>query len=264
MNPIVILDDPEPAPRRNLAHPLQDEALADVLVLFSDGSAMSDRWGGCGVAFWNGEHWAGRAVALGPLARGSYAAEALGILEALKMAGQMLRPEQKVVEICVDHSGLVSTIRDASEGLSWRVEDFVLRVMAERERLMDRGIEVRLTWVKGHDIHAGNEMADHLARIGAQRSSEGHLGGSWENPGLGEVAVSSQKLMELSQLAEHTTDWRKATEGQRKLIDVQRRARKVERRTQKLVYRKGHQPEHRREHRGKPMVLRSGAVLSYR
>lgn len=266
--PIVILDDPEPAPTRDLERPLQGETLADVLVLFSDGSAINNRWCGCGVAFWDGQQWTGKAIGLGHHARGAYAAEALGIAEALKVAGQMLRPEHKVVEICTDHLGLVETIRNASESRIWRDEYFVEEVKDERERLVACGVEVRLTWVKGHDVHAGNEMADLLAGVGALRSSQGHFGSSRENPNPGEVAVSHGDMLKMSQRAESTTDFRRLTIPERALVEAQRRAQKIARKQERRVLKlklkhREHQTEHRMEHSRHQMVLRSASVLPY-
>jgi ribonuclease HI len=42
-----------------------------------------------------------------------------------------------------------------------------------RRFLTDKGIEVKFSWVKGHDAHLGNEIADKLAGIGSLTSGQG-------------------------------------------------------------------------------------------
>lgn len=41
--------------------------------------------------------------------------------------------------------------------------------------LSEKGIEVKFTWVKGHDAHLGNEIADKLAKIGSMTAGQGEV-----------------------------------------------------------------------------------------
>ena len=257
----LILDDPEPAPGRDLTTPPQDEAPDNVFVLFSDGSFLerAGRSGGCGVALWNGRQWTGKAVALGTI-RSSYDAEAKGILEALKLASQMPPLEHAVVELCVDHRGLVARIEYAIESGDWRE---LTGIMHERHNLMGRGIEVRLKWVRGHDVHAGNEMADILARVGADRSSERYLAGLRGYSNRGEVAISYWDMLKMSQEAEYiTAETRRAAWRERLFDGAQRRDTrgwKAARRALKLQYRSrqhqaGHPSEYQVEQRDLPYM----------
>ena len=229
-NPIEILDDPVQvqvqvhvqAPKRRPILAEQSGAGDAVLVLFSDGSAINDVWGGCGVAFVKNGHWSGKAFALGHIRGGSWEAEARAIFEAFRLANDLLLPHHKVVEVCSDHQGLVQGYNGVGRGRQERDHMFQ-SVLQMGTHLRALGVEVRVTWVKGHDVYAGNEMADHLARMGATRSAQGHGGNAWDNPGLGELDISDRTVSTLSTNAESVTRQRLLTKDERAIQREERR-----------------------------------------
>lgn len=211
-DPILILDFPEPAlatssairPPVQLPVPRPAAAAHDVaahsrLVLFADGS-FSAGHGGSGVAFWRDGHWNGKAFALGRIPGKSYEAEARAILEAFKIAGDMVQPHHRMVEVCTDHKGLVETFYDITKARTQQTSSWAPKILQMGTALRSRGVQVRLTWVKGHGVHAGNQMADLLAGIGSERSAQtqGVVLGNWFNPNVGEVHIGPRTMVGLS------------------------------------------------------------------
>lgn len=244
-DPIEILDVPvrvpvqSPAPAPVIADPR--DARNSVLVLFSDGSAISDIWGGCGVAFFKNGNWSGKAFAIGRVRGGSWETEARAIVEAFRLAPGLLLPHHKVVEVCSDHDGLVRAYNGIGSGRQAQDPTFKEGLQL-RMQLIASGVEVKMTWVKGHDVYAGNQMADYLARLGSQRSAEGHDGNAWTNPNLGELLVSAGQLSEMSAHAKFAARQRLSTVNQRTDARaqrlLQRQQTRSERRLRKLELRK--------------------------
>lgn len=216
-NPILLSDDEGEAPVRDLPAELQAHAAAEVLALFTDGSAIRDLWCGCGVAVWRDGHWDGKAVALGRIAKGSYAAEAHGVMEAFRLADQLLGPRHVAVEVYTDHKGIVDELKRGEQGLPIR-DQLVWTVCNEGDMLRRRGVQVNVQWVKGHSGDRGNEMADMLARLGAEATMQGMRGQL-------EIAKASMAQM----------IWRA---DQRMKGKHQHRVQAAERRLRKLEYRR--------------------------
>lgn len=159
------------------------------------------------MAFWTNGHWSGKAYALGFLPGGSYEAEARAMVEALKLAVEMLRQDHKLVEVCSDHSGLVKYMEGVARPRSH--DQWVPKIIKLVNHLRRFGVLVKATWVKGHDIHAGNQMADLLAGIGSKRSAEGYGRNSvdsWLNPDVGEVSLAYTVRQTLCLLTEKPAD----------------------------------------------------------
>lgn len=197
------------------------------LALYSDGSIAKGSWGGCGVAYWNNGHWCGRAIALGPL-RKSGIAEMLGIYHAYKLASQLLIPEHRLVVIYTDVIEMAKKIADAKLP-RYRNDELLQRIVLEDDSLLRQGVEVKICWVKGHSVSAGNQMADLLAGMASEQASFGHGGQSWENPDLGLVPIPAQLLRGLSQKAE--------SKAANRLRDLRNGHTKAERRAHKIQQR---------------------------
>jgi ribonuclease HI len=185
-------------------------------------------------------NWSGKAFALGQIRGGSWEAEARAIIEAFRLAGDLLLPHHKVVEVCSDHMGLVNGYNGF--GRVRQAQDHMFQnVLQMGAHLTARGVEVKVTWVKGHDVYAGNEMADYLARLGARRSAQGHDGDAWNNPNLGELDVSDQALSTMSTNAESVALHRLLTKDERVVRREERRIHRektrVQRRERKLQLR---------------------------
>ena len=218
---------PDPTPGE------QDVAPWNKLVVFSDGCLLESCWGGCGVAYFNGGHWHGKAIALGNTPGGSYEAEARGVVAAFQQAAELLRPHHQRVEICTDHSGIVDAFHGAGKIQSYR-ESLLALIWVEYANLADRGVEVKLSWVRGHDVHAGNEMADGLARLGAEKSRGGYgAGGVWVNPSVGVAEVDRRVLLSMSVKAEIRSTLKAGTAEVREANRELRRERKMKMRLEK-------------------------------
>ena len=253
-NPILVLDNAVPIPKPALAGLAsatstqmraptctgQTVASRDTLVFFSDGSAINDRWAGSGVAFWQNGHWTGKAFALGHVFRGSYEAEAHAIGEAFKLAAAMITPCHRVVEVCTDHMGLVECFQNTQQIRA--TDHCAQKVVNMGFQLAQMGVEVKLTWVKGHDVHAGNQMADRLARYGAERSA--YHGGSSDSA-LGEVEVNRDTLLEFSTNSEHSAGLMLGTVKIRAAARKKRIAQRKGERSERLARRQGEKDDRR-------------------
>lgn len=192
---------------------------ADVLALFADGSFIGRRWGGAGVAYMKRGSWSGSAIALGVIGS-SDEAEMRAIHEALKLAGELLRGEHRVLHVYSDSRSSLNTIHIARA--FGRVRTAATHsAVVEMDRIIGRGYEVQLSWVKGHNISAGNEMADLLAGVASRKSRDGCvLGSRWDNPDLSEVALSERQLQKMAREVEIRTYLRRRTnEGNLKRTD---------------------------------------------
>ena len=201
------------------------------LTLFADGSFIENRWGGAGVAYMKNGTWSGRAVALGQV-RTSLVAEMEALYEAFRLARELLRPEHGRLSIQTDSmSALHFTGNGRNSGYYERLKQTLL---AERRSLRSSGVDVELSWVKGHSISAGNEMADLLAGMASKEARNGNTPRFWNDPDLGPVAISSSKMKTMSARVEAVTNWRRIKlHGGARETDA-----KAERRNRKLQMRR--------------------------
>ncbi len=90
-------------------------------------------------------------------------AEMLAIKEALSWIKSFQDPLERKVEIYSDSQSAVTVLsgHEAKDKLS-----------LETMLLMKQLPQVTVTWVKGHSDNTGNELADMLARIGAERAKD--------------------------------------------------------------------------------------------
>lgn len=79
--------------------------------------------------------------------------------------------------VCENAEGRVDKWEQAgwltSTGVPPKNMDSWQHFLKTRRFLTDKGIEVKFSWVKGHDAHLGNEIADKLAGIGSLTASTG-------------------------------------------------------------------------------------------
>ncbi|KAI0474894.1 hypothetical protein GGR56DRAFT_675077 [Xylariaceae sp. FL0804] len=216
--PLGIPEDPADVQMQLAGHVDTSE---DVLALFSDGSINFSKGGGAGVAFQQNGHWSGKAFALDRLEIDSYEAEAEAIGEAFNTAAEMLAPHHKTVEVFTDHQGLFEAYSGLHEPKEAQKPAFG-RVLEAGAQLEGRGVEVRLTWVKGHGVWAGNTMADSLARLGAEASAK-----ELNSDGTRQVHVADDEIARLWASAENASKTRVAAAGPRWARGRLRRIRQV-------------------------------------
>jgi len=151
--------------------------------MFADGSFIERRWGGCGIAYERNGHWCGRAVALGTIPD-NQAAELVGVLEALLLAEQLVRPRgARRVIVLTDSMAVLKAIEAAQQSTRCHHSPHLQKILDGEVRLRDLGVEeTRFTWIKGHGTSAGNRLADVLAGYGSRKSRAGHRGDRWDDP----------------------------------------------------------------------------------
>ncbi|GAB1732385.1 hypothetical protein NU195Hw_g1363t1 [Hortaea werneckii] len=163
----------------------------DALVVSTDGSFGSlpeSRHAGAGAAWqaretrsgdskpgemkWQGAWWPlGRAV--NDRADLSKYAELMAIKLALQMiAGRNLMQGKQKLVIQSDSKSCLLQIRDRLDGKGPRDGD-VQGVLECIDALVSSGVDVKLIWVKGHDLCTGNHIADKLANRGRVHSELG-------------------------------------------------------------------------------------------
>lgn len=148
-------------------------------VLSSDGSFGHDNHGGSGMAhplpprpeFHHGQRkWRALAFPLGVI-RDSNQSERLGLRNALQYLVDHLGTLNGVVSVVIEtdsKNALTSVMEGLCDGNS-RVPE-VSEILDHLKTLKHRGINVKLAWVKGHHINAGNFIADLMAGFGRRLS----------------------------------------------------------------------------------------------
>ncbi|EME44358.1 hypothetical protein DOTSEDRAFT_72005 [Dothistroma septosporum NZE10] len=140
-----------------------------VMHLFADGSFVNGRFGGAGVA-WRDKIWHGRAIALGRV-KDSFAAEMHAVLEGIKAAHAIVDRRSEFTKVVVQtdcESCLIELARArAAGGGHYGLLDEIIH---QEALLKSRGLDVVVWWVKGHSDSVGNDIADSLARYGAERA----------------------------------------------------------------------------------------------
>jgi len=168
----------------------------DACVLSSDGSFGPGKYplehGGCGVAYQlidkpkGEEQWCGHSWALG-LVRSSNDAEMYGTQCALDVANKYLvrkdgKIVKKVVIVQTDSQHVMIHLRNAinMQALKCPIAD---KIMVQVSELASYEVETRITWVKAHESHLGNNIADPLAAHGKSKSLAGaNPGRRYDNP----------------------------------------------------------------------------------
>ena len=136
-----------------------DEIEDPDITLFTDGSKMDDR-SGAGWAACHGDTCiAEESVYLGKKAS-VFQAEVVAIERALGWARSNLDPGTKILIRSDSQSAIQALLR--SDTIS-RVVDSCKRMMLKAKE----NLRIALRWIKGHADFTGNELADHLARLGA-------------------------------------------------------------------------------------------------
>ncbi|PIA90726.1 hypothetical protein CB0940_10945 [Cercospora beticola] len=152
--------------------------------IFTDGSYVDwNRAAGCGFVFWERDHWACRAFALGQVTgsaasrgQGSQDAEKWGILYALDWVKSNWAPagEFDVVILRVDSTYAIGDIvweyEQRSEPMHDPIEDEIVDLI---HQLADAGITVQMLHVP-RDSCRGNQLADWCAWNGRVATEEGH------------------------------------------------------------------------------------------
>lgn len=130
-------------------------------------------------------------------------AEMVAATQALEYAA---RYDVQIVQLLLDSQyvckGLVeyvpTWIRNnwiKSDGMVVKNAEYWKKLVSARDALTNRGVKVRLDWIKGHNDHLGNEMADEAATIGVMVSQRAMFGKSWgyspEAPAINTIAEIS-------------------------------------------------------------------------
>ena len=247
-SPILIVDNDEEVSVRQIPAEARPDTAQGELILFSDGSVVGQQqgrnggYGGCGIAYKTRGHWSGRAIAIGPV-KGSVQAELEGVYRAFQLAAELLEPEHRRVSIYTDCIVIVNNIAGAKE--VGDADGTMGSIIADKKKFLSKGVEVKVAWVKGHDVSAGNEMADLLAGMGSQQAWKGFSGGSWDDPDLGMMEISGNQMRNLSERAEVRTNGRReraefrAPERSERKLETRRKRKKLEpRREMKLELRR--------------------------
>ena len=114
-------------------------------------------------------------------------AEMVAATQALEHAAQY---DVKVVLIIADSKYVLNGIQDyvptwirnnwiKADGNVVKNAEYWKKLVSARDILTNRGVEVRFDWIKGHNDHLGNEMADQGATIGVMMSQRAMFGKSW-------------------------------------------------------------------------------------
>lgn len=154
-----------------------------MLALFSDGSTVRGRSGAGVVCSRMNSNWRCDKLRLPPRVRSSLEAELWGVLCALQIA------EEELSSVWMDdwRDRIVTVMCDCTSALDWIVnlegdKDLPytaaeLRVLADirdqAQVLNQISCSVHLMWVPAHEGFWANELADRLARAGADLPLQG-------------------------------------------------------------------------------------------
>lgn len=146
------------------------------LDIYCDGSASTDGFGGCGIAFQ--DHSGAWKTESFPLmeVRNCDHTEIHGILKALERAFQIVGEasiKPAVVTVLTDSTTAMDAIGKINRITArTATERRVAEIATEFER---NKIELGIEWVKGHGNSIGNNLADHYAKEGTARSKAARL-----------------------------------------------------------------------------------------
>jgi ribonuclease HI len=143
-------------------------------------------------------------------------AELVAATEALIHAAQF---DVKVVQLLLDSQYVIKGLSEyvptwirnnwiKVDGLPVKNSEYWKKLVSARDALTNRGVVVRIDWIKGHNDHLGNEMADQAATIGVFKSQQELFGKSWTYVPDGPVVVSRAEIT----LSEADGYWKYDTE----------------------------------------------------
>ncbi|GAA6025605.1 hypothetical protein JCM10207_001483, partial [Rhodosporidiobolus poonsookiae] len=153
------------------------EAGEDDRVVYTDGSELEGGWTGAGVAVRLGEAggevlWGRRSVSMGQM-QGVYPAELHALQTALSLVPALFPDPDLPATLLVfaDNTSALSAPSDARPTSAQHIRLETGRILKQAEQTHPL-VSVRLVWCPGHVGVEGNELADELAKEGAERGRE--------------------------------------------------------------------------------------------
>ena len=136
-----------------------DEVEEPDITLYTDGSRMEDKSGAGWAACHGDSVIAEESVYLGKTAT-VFQAEVIAIERSLMWANENLDPNTKVT-IRSDSQSAIQAI------LTEKTTSIVVLSCKKMLKTAQENLRIALRWIKGHADFTGNELADHLARLGS-------------------------------------------------------------------------------------------------
>jgi ribonuclease HI len=129
-------------------------------------------------------------------------AELVAATAALEHAAQF---DVKVVQVRADSQYVCKGLAEfvptwirnnwiKADGFPVKNSAYWKKLVSARDVLVNRGVVVRVDWIKGHNDHLGNELADQAATIGVMKAQKALNGKAWKFDPEGPAVVAYSDL----------------------------------------------------------------------